>query len=1515
LDWSNFNLHGDAPDRALESLTGIIFERWCYRKYPSQVSQVIFVNGSGGDGGVEAYARLNNGDVIGLQAKWFREPLESSQINQIKSSLQTAATKREGLARYVVAIPRDLSDVRRTDKKGKRVETERDRWNDFFKTAKTNHPGVTVDLWDETRIIDLLAELGSEGLRRYWFEGSVTDLDYLQLKFHQAQNGWLCNRYTPDLHQSGQIEQDLKIRLNGPGVYPEWLQDVTKMRNLLEDGQVATNRLRRYLEFMDLPDAENLIQTAQNWLTDAIAEQVELEKRLSPHNSFPVPDVESKLDTTGNEDLQNLINVLLPEETNTSDREIIKDIRDLLSHAPSYKPTKTKNIRSKSTLILLVFILKLRGSEIYFVTKLHQFILTLDTIKDIGSQLDKLPKSWGKREITPQKLRDWGHPVIYIGNPGVGKTDALANAVQQHLVQRKPAVLIRARNVDLTQSIDLLLANAIGQPTWNLRQVLDALESAAIQSQVRSVANTVDVSESLPVRVLIAVDGLDETTSAEDWAEKLGELAVVAQEYPRILFAFSVRPSLVQRISPPRNIHRIRLRGSDAPLADVFKAHCQINGIQCPPHLRWALQTPLAIRLFAELYRGQRIEHISLQNFSLIELIQKKIDNVERSIRERVGEDWPTDIKPVRSSLAAIAKACFTKGAALEEEEVMQAVESAQTPKGILNRSQLLHILNQCRDQGLLLRRSMPSDDLFAPEINTWEPAYETLTDFLLAWEAYQNAKKSPNNPDMPPYLVHRTASVRLAVYLLEKDGHNFFDSELWKNHLTGQRREDIQFTVLSMIPSHQGEAYREWVLNLFSRDMPTCSRILELLIVPGLRIPGYIYGAKFVHDALLPMGVAERDLFWSGPRQIPHNHGAKWEGYAYAVLEELELYEDDPWDSAPLLLAWATTTVNNDNRRRIRSELAVWGHNKPSELLALLETAFQTNDPQMREDLLVADYGASCLVRPNETWLPLCEWIINSFFTPDPLYRTHNLIIRHCARSLVERCLACGVLISEELLIHLRTTYVDPNELLPLDHSSISSIDEEHGINPATMDLAWYVVPQAIEPFFDNSHFARMAHSTYAKAGKSPQYSTLAQKFLTHHAKAYHLSELTPKRLVLVFVRAYALSLGWSEKIFIGNPQGGDPDEILGADIAISRRYGNARHGEQSSMASFGEKYVWAATHELTGFLADRVTAYDWKHEPHQPPVNLAILAKVNNPATDIGYGEFNSVTVLAFSELIPDIDLTEPVQIDRVNEWVQKAPLPAVEPLVLPESSQFPEWAQGHEWLVLKAFVRRRHIDSQAESNFWASSFVFPSFASSLLENSICDVETRDLYDFKAIVDAMKTYQDPCEVVGSPWIREAEGIVHPVVYNSVGQPKAIPLLAGTCKVDWRSPNGEAEEWLPAKWLRRMLGVVDFRAGKFLNASGEILAFTIKQSSESGERHESDILVARRDVVADALRARNLALAWGVRVYREPSYPLIMLSDEKRMYRDCYATVFFSDDSLKTITCKDLIARWGNNA
>jgi len=49
-----------------------------------------------------------------------------------------------------------------------------------------------------------------------------------------------------------------------------------------------------------------------------------------------------------------------------------------------------------------------------------------------------------------------------------------------------------------------------------------------------------------------------------------------------------------------------------------------------------------------------------------------------------------------------------------------------------------------------------------------------------------------------------------------------------------------------------------------------------------------------------------------------------------------------------------------------------------------------------------------------------------------------------------------------------------------------------------------------------------------------------------------------------------------------------------------------------------------------------------------------------------------------------------------------------------------------------------------------------------------------------------------------------------------------------------WQSPDGEAEEWMPAQWLRTALGIVDFHAERFLTASGDVLAFTSKVPGET---------------------------------------------------------------------------------
>jgi hypothetical protein len=106
-------------------------------------------------------------------------------------------------------------------------------------------------------------------------------------------------------------------------------------------------------------------------------------------------------------------------------------------------------------------------------------------------------------------------------------------------------------------------------------------------------------------------------------------------------------------------------------------------------------------------------------------------------------------------------------------------------------------------------------------------------------------------------------------------------------------------------------------------------------------------------------------------------------------------------------------------------------------------------------------------------------------------------------------------------------------------------------------------------------------------------------------------------------------------------------------------------------------------------------------------------------------------------------------------------------------------------------------------------------------------------------------------------------------------------------------------------------LGIVDFHAGKFFNIQGDVIGFTMKQTSEDWEGHKYHLLLARRDVLLSTLASKNLTLAWGTRLYREPSYPLNLLSEEKRMFRDWRATAYLSTEGLLTFTSEDLTKAW----
>lgn len=1367
-----------------------------------------------------------------------------------------------------------------------------------------------------------------------------TILKHLEFKFDQSKHGWLSKRYSPDLHQAGQIETDLNLRLSDPSLQRTWLEEINQVRTLLKDVWKAISRLRRYPEFIERDDAETLMDHAKQWLTDAIAEQQELEKRLSPGNSFPLPDFQQEV-LPGNAPW-GLIDIIWPD-------------------------------RKKSSHLATA---------------------------DIGKQLETTLNRWNDRKVTPRFLRRLGQPSAYIGEPGAGKTHALANSVDEQLKAGKPAILIRAKEVNLNHSWESIISEAIGIPNSKSDRVLKALEETATQVENSINCNTQTSSEFQPVRALIAIDGLDETPRSSQWEDKLGELVPLAKEYPKILFVCSLRTTLFDRINFPQGIDPVHLNESDASLDEVFASYCKVNRIQCPPILRWALQTPLAIRVFADLYQGRHIDSVTLQEFSLAMLISRKIDNAEKLIRENDPLGWSETITPVRDTLRGIVQACLLEGE-LSHEKALQIAERTQKIPNLISSEQLLNILEKCRDYGLLLERKQPSADPLEGDSIFWEPAYQTITDFLLAWEAYQEAKTNLNNPEMPDYLKFRDNAIALAVYLLGMDDYDFFRTELWSNQLSTEEREELRLTTILMMSPQKGQDCRGWVIEIFKRDMPSCREVLDRLVVPGLRMPNHSYGGQFVHETLLPLQVAERDLFWSGPDFIPNNHGARWEGIGKQVLENLEIAPDDPWDSAPLLSAWGTTTVKNESRRQIRCEIAKWGSQNPDGLLNLLKTACQTNDPQMKEDLLSVVYGASCLTRPDQKWLPICDWLIDNFFIPHaPLY-THNIVVQHNARSVIERCVACGVLVEAERLKNVRNPHVEAEKILCIDKEAAIHVDPHNGIKPATGDLAWYVVPRAIDPFFkeyvqfkntqvnlyreeepDNefkninetllNEFAKGSLRKFApieareaieevlddlseqhcminifqnateekqqmlltdwgipvevqpQQEESPisdtnsekdQYSPSAQAILSQHGEYYGLPDLDPNQFAFGFVSAYVTQLGWNKDTFIKEPNGGEVGEILGADIAILRQYPQERHGYRSSTATFAEKYVWLATNELSGFLAERAVACSWD-QCYNPPVNPSLLVQPTNPASDIGCGQLKLNQLFDFSALVPNAELSESNQVDRVNEWVKKAPLPDFESLLIQNSEQLPEWAKNEEWMVLRAFIIMRHADSQAESVLRTSSFVLPADTSSLLEE---DIQNRFFppnlsdrwYEFSSGVESVEFYRDPCEIVWDPWVQEIEGIFNHNTLGTLGYPIQVELQATTCKFHWESPNGEQERWTPAKVLREMLDIVDFREGQFITANGQIQAFTCEISGNPWHTRRCQVLLVRRAAISEALTRHNFNLGWGIWLNREPAFPLINISGRKRMFRNWHGIGLLNGDEVQVIPYSDQIEPW----
>lgn len=195
MDWTKFNNHGESPNHAFEVMCNILFKCWLKKEYKDNISHFAFVNGSGGDGGVEAYGLLKSGDIIGVQSKWFPQKMEASQFKQIENSFYTAIKVRPELKRYIVCIPRDFTSKKMVKNNQVARDTEESKWINLCENINKEYPDVVIELWDETSI-QLQYNYYGQGVRYISDYYEIDDFtntyqDYVNSRYTKIEDKWI----------------------------------------------------------------------------------------------------------------------------------------------------------------------------------------------------------------------------------------------------------------------------------------------------------------------------------------------------------------------------------------------------------------------------------------------------------------------------------------------------------------------------------------------------------------------------------------------------------------------------------------------------------------------------------------------------------------------------------------------------------------------------------------------------------------------------------------------------------------------------------------------------------------------------------------------------------------------------------------------------------------------------------------------------------------------------------------------------------------------------------------------------------------------------------------------------------------------------------------------------------------------------------------------------------------------------------------------------------------------------
>ncbi len=1208
MNWQHFQTHNEAPTQAFETMCKQLFDLWC-RKNLDSLQDVTSVNGSGGDGGVESFATNKDGSIIGMQAKWFLESISANQFAQIRNSIKTALTVRPNIKKYIVCIPRDLSSDRIGKGKKPVKNTELKRWQDLKDELEKKYD-LEIELWNEMRLLTLLQDGDAQGIYRYWFEKSEISKELIVYSYEKQKSGWLSQKYTPCLHIPGQIEKSI---LKFIGTLDNRRRSINALKNISQQCEKFLKACNDYLQLdMDTPleQLKHEVQETQEQVTrllgeiDSAIEAIKNEQQVASS----INENHWYIEFSG------LIELVKQNEHQRGIYFHISEIR--------------------------------KSAEAIQANEIHKII------SDIRFQLDN-------------------RRYLILGNPGSGKTHGIANLVQSLLDESLHIpILIRAKDVNPNNNWADILRETLGIASdWDEMELLQALEALSYRAEINNghIADT-DVPKITP-KILICIEGVDESRPYAPWYDRLREIEAICEKYPRLKFCVTSRPyvfkDLVGGDSLLSNTLRLPSDG-DVPVNELFQEymdHFSIDTKGCS-WLKWSLKTPLSLRIFCENYKHRSISGVKKSSVTITNLLSHKFEILEKEFNSKHGIGYGDKERVVQKSLLTVARK-FLEHTRVDREELIDSLKEVAGLITVAN-DYRTNLVDFIEDYGILQSYIVNPKTIFETPTIYYSIGIQPFFDYIFAL-LITHQMEEPSKISLPERLVDYDGVLQMvSILLLEDYGYLITDNNSFRDNLSSKQLFDLVCFALSNVSPNPASKYKPVVKNMMNYNSECLKTVVNKVVLPVSRIENHPLGGQMLHEYLMSFETAaKRDITWSVPSYLRCSSDASWKCYTEINLDDgsYSLCREDKHSGIPLVYAWMLTGVNNIKRVGYRKELMKWASAQPSEFYKLFERTWNTNDPQMKEDLFSIAMGTVFMLEKGHPCIKLfSDWMIENIFASDKIGINYSCAIRYYSRAIAERAYAFGVMNDEDVK-KSRPPY-KTSGMIPLSHEATSGT-RRGGYGPINYDLARYVLCDPIDRmFFRNSgsdkheapdytqyftkeeaeeilnnkelfitdscreklqeiqqvHEERITSwdsimieisngisrvksdvDSNAVISKSPiiKYNREADSFLSGLARNMGMESLEADQFIISAAYKYLLLQGWNREEFCGYSTGDESKEGVGVDSAILGRYYPATHGSKSKVMTFCEKYIWCARNEILGYLSDRLPFRDFDRLP----------------------------------------------------------------------------------------------------------------------------------------------------------------------------------------------------------------------------------------------------------------------------------------------------------------------------